>query len=109
MVGAPRNRGAFERGQTLRGKIRAILLAHPPLLPPLTAKQISGLLKISPMPSDRTIQWHVQAIQTEHKQANVALGAIHSVEQVEQTGTHGNPIRNGDAMAAPIRLFARGK
>jgi hypothetical protein len=40
-VTAPRNRVAYARGQRIRAEIRAILLEHPPLAPPLTAKALA--------------------------------------------------------------------
>jgi hypothetical protein len=58
----PRNLKAYVRGQALRAEIRALLAAHPPLLPPLEAKDILKRLQRRPSPSLRTIRWHVAQI-----------------------------------------------
>ena len=60
MSGPPRNRKGFERGQTLRAEIRAMLEAHSPLAPPLTGKEIQA--RLSRWAHVRTVQWHVQQI-----------------------------------------------
>jgi hypothetical protein len=74
-VSGPPNLKAWRRGQALRAEIRAILEAHPPLAPPLTAKEIRRHLKRNPLPSDRAIQWHVSRIrlQAELEQLQDAL------------------------------------
>jgi hypothetical protein len=61
---SPRNRLLYEQGRALRAEIRDMLLRHPPLAPPLTAKRIRDCLNSSrnPAPSLRTIQFHVHAI-----------------------------------------------
>ena len=48
----------------MRAEIREIILSHPPAAPPLTAKAIRPLL--SRDLSLRAIQWHMQAIRSEH-------------------------------------------
>ena len=68
----PRNRAAFERGQRLRAEVRAILEAHPPLLPPLTAPAIRARLTCSPRPSVRTVRWHVSRIRLQAELAVLA-------------------------------------
>jgi hypothetical protein len=62
--GAPRNRLLYEQGQALRGEILSLLLTHSPLAAPLTAKRIQSQLTRTPLPSLRTIQWHVHAIRS---------------------------------------------
>jgi hypothetical protein len=69
-VSAPRNLRAYKRGQALRAEIREILAAHPPLLPPLAAKDILKRIKRRPLPSERTVRWHVAQI---HLQAELEL------------------------------------
>jgi hypothetical protein len=61
-VTAPRNRKAVERGQALRAEIRALLEAHPPLAPPLTAKHVQP--RLSRSASLRTIRRHLQALRS---------------------------------------------
>ena len=56
----PRNRPAFERAQTLRAEIVALLEAHPPLAEPLQAKDIAP--RLSRSLSLRTVRWHLRAI-----------------------------------------------
>lgn len=56
----PRNRPAFERGQTLRHEIVTLLLAHSPLGRPLTAKQIQP--RLSRAVSLQNIWYHLRAI-----------------------------------------------
>lgn len=58
----PRNRRLFEQGQARREEIRLILLAHDPLAPPLTAKQIQR--RLSSWLSTRGIQWHVHSLRS---------------------------------------------
>jgi hypothetical protein len=65
----PRNRKAFARSQALRAAIRSILEQHPPLLPPLTARQIAR--RLTRAPSERCIQWHMSAIRLEAELACV--------------------------------------
>jgi len=60
-VTGPRNRKALERSQEVREEIRRMLLEHPPLAPPLTAKEVRTRLGAR-APSLRAVQWHVQAI-----------------------------------------------
>jgi hypothetical protein len=67
----PRNRAAYARGQRIRAEIRAILLEHPPLAPPLTAKAIAIRLTRRPVPSERCIRWHVAAIRMEYELAEL--------------------------------------
>jgi hypothetical protein len=57
-----RNARAFARGQALRAEIRTLLEQHPPLMPPLAAKDIRRCLTRRPLPADRTIRWHVAQI-----------------------------------------------
>jgi hypothetical protein len=64
-VTGPRNPRAFARGQRLRAEIRSLLEQRPPLLPPLTAKEIRARLTHRPLPSVRTVQWHVAAVRLE--------------------------------------------
>lgn len=71
-MSGPRNRAAYARGQRIRAEIRALLEAHPPLAPPLTAKAIAIRLRHRPAPSERTIQWHVAAIRLEAELACVS-------------------------------------
>jgi len=73
---APRNRGLFEKGQALREQIRAMLMAHAPGLPPLTAKVVQVRLTRVPAPSLRAIRWHMNAIRAECLR-NIATAAIH--------------------------------
>jgi hypothetical protein len=61
-MSGPRNREAFARGQALRAEICAMLEARPPLARPLTARAIRSRLACRPLPSLRTVQWHLQAI-----------------------------------------------
>jgi hypothetical protein len=61
----PRNPRAFARGQHIRAEIRSILEAHPPLLPPLSAKAVRARLTVRPLPSVRTVQWHMSVIRTD--------------------------------------------
>jgi hypothetical protein len=62
VTGAPRNPRAVARGQALRAEIRALLEQHPALLPPLAAKDILRRLTRRPLPSARTVRWHVAQI-----------------------------------------------
>jgi hypothetical protein len=62
VAAAPRNPRAVARGQALRAEIRAMLEQHPPLLPPLAAKDILRRLSRRPLPSVRTVRWHVSQI-----------------------------------------------
>lgn len=64
-VSDPRNRRAFERGQRIRAEIREVLASRNPLLPPLTAKDVRPRLTCRPLPSLRTVQWHMAAVRTE--------------------------------------------
>jgi hypothetical protein len=75
-VSPPRNRQAFDRGQALRAEIRALLERHSPLARPLTARDILARLKGGALPSERTVQWHMQAIRASADK--VALAAIHT-------------------------------
>lgn len=61
-MSGPRNRAAYERGQALRGEIRAMMEGHSALKPPLTAKQVIRCLTHEPRPSKRAVQWHMKAI-----------------------------------------------
>jgi hypothetical protein len=61
-VSGPRNRRGFERGRARRAQIEAILAQHPPLARPLTAREILARLTCQPLPSERTVQWHMQEI-----------------------------------------------
>jgi hypothetical protein len=61
-MSGPRNPRAFARGQRIRAEIRSILESHNPLLPPLTAKHVLARLTCRPLPSARTVQWHIAAI-----------------------------------------------
>ena len=61
----PRNLAAFERSQAIRGEIRSLLEAWPPIAPPLTSKRVRELLGLSL--SSRTIRWHVQAVRSERE------------------------------------------
>jgi hypothetical protein len=70
-MSGPRNKPAWERGQAIRAEIRAILLEHPPLAPPLTAKALAARLTYRPAPSERCIRWHVAAIRTEYELAEL--------------------------------------
>ena len=58
----PRNKLLYAQGRALRDEILALLLRHSPLAAPLTAKLIQSRLTRTPLPSLRTIQWHIQAI-----------------------------------------------
>jgi hypothetical protein len=62
-----RNRAGLEKGQILRAAIKTILAAHSPLARPLTAKQINAKLPAPLRRSDRTIQWHMDAIYVEQE------------------------------------------
>jgi hypothetical protein len=62
---SPRNRRLYEQGRALRAEIRDMLLRHPPLAPPLTAKRIRERLTRNPAPSIRVIQWHCARIRAE--------------------------------------------
>lgn len=66
-MSGPRNRIAWERGRALRAEIRAILSAHPPTAAPLSGKAILRRLQRFPLPSLRTVQWHMEAIHAEHR------------------------------------------
>jgi hypothetical protein len=62
---APRNRRLYDQGQLARAEIRKILLDQSQASPLITAKQIQRRLRCAPLPSLRTIQWHVNAIRQE--------------------------------------------
>lgn len=64
-MSSPRNLRAFARGQRIRAEIRDVLASHNPLLPPLTAKHVLARLTCRPLPSARTVQWHIAAIHTD--------------------------------------------
>jgi len=61
-MSGPRNLRAYKRGQRLRAEIRNILASHPPLLPPLSARDILKRIRRRPLPSERTVCWHVTQI-----------------------------------------------
>lgn len=67
-MSAPRNLRAYERGQALRNEIRVILESRSQLQPPLTARAILKLLECRrPMPSERTVQWHVTQLRLQEE------------------------------------------
>lgn len=68
-----RNPRAFARGQRIRAEIRSILETHPPLLPPLSAKDVRSRLTRKPLPAERTIRWHMAAIRTDAILAEATL------------------------------------
>ncbi len=59
-----RNVECYERSQDIRQRIRSLLVQHPPLSPPLTAKDVLTKLPDIPL-SIRAVQWHMQAIRSE--------------------------------------------
>ncbi len=71
-MSGPRNRRRWARSQALRAEIREMLAQHPPLLPPLTAKDIRARLTLRPLPSVRAVQWHMAAIRLEAQLAYVS-------------------------------------
>lgn len=80
-MSSPRNKVAYEQSRAARQEIRRILLDHPPTVfaSPLTAKRIRPLL--SRDLSERTIQWHLQAIRAEH-----AANTLRSPQFNHETG-----------------------
>jgi hypothetical protein len=76
----PRNRVAYARSQAIRAEIRAILEQHPPLAPPLTARQIAR--RLPRPPSERCIQWHVAAIRLEAELACVSRNSSDASDAV---------------------------
>jgi repressor of nif and glnA expression len=53
---------AVERSQALREEIRRVLIEHPPLSPPLTAKHVQP--RLSRQVALRTVRWHLRALRT---------------------------------------------
>jgi hypothetical protein len=70
---------AFRRARRLRAKIRALLEAHPPLLPPLSAKEIRARLA-PPRPALRTVQWHVRQIRLAAELADLRADALRAAQ-----------------------------
>lgn len=59
-MSGPRNKRAYDAGQSARLEIRALLKRHPTTAPALTAKAIQPVL--NRRLSLRAIQWHIRAI-----------------------------------------------
>lgn len=78
-MSGPRNLKAVRRAQRLRAKIRALLEERPPLLPPLSDKEIRSRLA-PPRPALRTVQWHVRQIRLEAELANLGADALRAAQ-----------------------------
>jgi hypothetical protein len=62
----PRNRRDYESGQELRAAVRAIMVTHHPLAPPLTAKEVNDQLPEHLRCSDRNVRHVMQEIRCHH-------------------------------------------
>jgi len=60
-----RNAKAYEGGQAVRAAVKAIMAAHSPLLPPLTAKALNAKLLEGLQRDEDTIRWHMRKIRCE--------------------------------------------
>jgi hypothetical protein len=68
-----RNRDAFDAGQAIRERIRALLASHSQAEPSLSAKTVRELLNL-PI-TERSTAWHMQQIrlQTDSSIADTAI------------------------------------
>jgi hypothetical protein len=60
-----RNLKAFEDGQAVRSAVKAIMVAHSPLLLALTAKLINARLPPNLQRDENTVRWHMRQIRVE--------------------------------------------
>jgi hypothetical protein len=61
-----RNRRGYEAGQELRAVVKAIMVAHHPLAPPLTAKEVNAQLPERLQCSERNVRHVMQEIRCHH-------------------------------------------
>lgn len=78
-----RNRRAHARSEALDEEIRAILTSHDPLAPPITAKAVQVLLKCSPLPEVRTVQWHIHRIRCAQRNSQPEVKPLHVTAYVD--------------------------